>query len=289
MASNDKIYDMVNDMIIERLEKGIIPWRKPWVAGADMPMNFISKKPYRGVNVFMLGIQGYTSPYWVTFKQAKSKGGQVKKGEKSTPIIFWKWMRFEDKETGEMKQVPFLRFYRVFNTEQCDGLKVPTVDLPDNFSPIDEAQAIVDGMPNAPETTHKEAKAYYAPTEDRVNMPPTENFKNPESYYCTRFHEMAHATGHKSRLNRDEVTKRTVRFGDSDYSLEELVAEMTSAMLCQKAGIGSEVIDNQAAYIQGWLKKLKNDRKLLVKAGGRAQKAFDYILGDYKEFESESE
>jgi antirestriction protein ArdC len=281
MANNEKIYNMVFDSIIERLEKGICPWRKPWVAGSDMPRNLVSKKPYRGINVFTLGMQGYASPFWVSFKQAKALGGQVRKGEKASPVVFWKPLVISEVVDGEReeKRIFFLRYYNVFNVDQCEGIshKVPVVEVPDNFNPIANCEAIVSGMPNAPKIEHGGGRAFYRPPADMIGMPQTETFETPEGYYSTMFHEMAHSTGHKSRLNRDEVTK-AVCFGDSDYSLEELVAEMTSAMLCQYAGIGNEVIDNQAAYLQSWLKKLKDDRKMLVQAGGRAQKAFDYIL-----------
>jgi len=284
--ANEKIYEMVTESIIAKLEQGIVPWRKTWQGGMQ-PLSLASKKPYRGINNFLLSMQGYASPYWVTFNQVKKQKGTVKKGEKGTTIVFWKWIKFEDKATGEDKKVPLLRYFRVWNTDQCEGLKVPEWQTikPIDFNPILEAEKVVNGMPNAPEIRNEGTAACYNSELDLVKMPKPETFETPANYYGTLFHELAHSTGHESRLNRDEIGNGS-KFGSKEYSLEELVAEMTTAMVCGTIGIGNELIDNQAAYIQGWLKKLKDDKKMLVKAGGRAQKAADYIL-DEKPFQGE--
>jgi antirestriction protein ArdC len=177
---------------------------------------------------------------------------------------------------GETKDIPMIRYYKVFNAEQTEGIDYPKPPERD-FNPIEEAEKILAGMPNRPAITHGEARAYYRPSEDRVNLPPQGSFTSDEAYYSTLFHELAHATGHASRLDRKEITEVNL-FGSHDYSKEELVAEMGSAYLCGASGISPQTIDNQAAYIHGWLRKLRDDQKFVVLAAAKAQKAADYIL-----------
>jgi antirestriction protein ArdC len=282
MATKQKrnIYEEITTTIITKLEQGLIPWNKPWSSGGPAK-NLSSKKEYRGINQMLLGMSDYKSPYWVTFKQAKALKGQVRKGEKSTMVVFWKMVRVKD-EDDEAKIVPFLRHYCVFNVEQCDGLEsvVPgteSVPEPLDFEPLAAAEAIVQGMPNAPSIEHKGTRACYAPAKDAIRMPEQKDFDSVESYYATLFHELGHSTGHRSRLNRDTMSD-VAAFGSQTYSKEELVAEFTSAFLCGRCDIAPAIIENAAAYIQGWLKKLRNDNRLLVNAGAQAQKAADYIL-----------
>ena len=273
---NTKVYEIITEKIIDQLESGSVPWVKPWIGG-EPPKNYISKKPYRGINPFLLACQGYASPFWLSFKQAQAAGGTVKKGEKGSMVVFWKM--FEGSEldkSGKPKMIPMLRYYTVFNTDQCEGL---TVDLPttgEEFQPIDKAESIVDGMQNKPVIRHAEPRAYYRPSTDLVNMPRKELFESAEGYYSTLFHELGHSTGHKSRLERKDFAEAA--FGSETYSKEELIAEFTSAFLCGISGIEKE-IKNQAAYIQGWLKVLKSDCKMAVLAAAQAQKAADYITG----------
>ena len=281
------VYEMVTDRILEALENGTVPWRKPWRGGtaAGSPVNLKSKKAYRGINVFVLHLQGFSSRYWATFKQAKDLGGKVRKGSKGTPVVFWKWIdkKGKDDDGNEivLDRYPILRYYTVFNLDQIDGIDDPDAkaadDTPAKFNPIEAAEKIVDEMPNRPEITHNEPRAYYRPSTDTVNMPKPELFDVPAEYYSTIFHELTHSTGHESRLNRDGITKLAA-FGDDNYSQEELVAEMGAAFLCGHAGIENETIDNSAAYIDGWRKKLSTDKKLVVYAAAQAQKAADYIL-----------
>ena len=281
-----KVQDIVTQKIIEQLEKGVVPWQKPW-QGAGSPKNLMTKKPYRGVNVFLLGMVGYESEWWLTFKQVKKLGGSVKAGSKSTLIVFWNVYEKEviDSETGEreLRKRWTLRYYNVFNVEQTTGLEYPKPE-PREFNPIEEAEKILAGYKGRPEVVVGVDRAYYSPVEDKIGIPRKENFKSDEGYYSTRFHEDAHSTGHKSRLARKEVVEANY-FGSEDYSKEELVAELTASMLSAKAGIVDKTIQNSASYIQSWLKALKNDTSLIVSASSKAQKAVDYILGKDKKEE----
>ncbi len=272
------VYQLITDRIVAQLEKGQVPWRKSW-SEAGLPQNLITKKPYRGLNVWLLASLGYTQNYFLTFKQAKQLGGSVIKGEKSCPVVFWKWVEYEDKESEEVKKVPFLRYYSVFNVEQCEGIpedKIPKIETNQN-NPIQACEQIVQNMPQRPPIKHQEQRAFYSPPIDFVNMPKMETFIDSESYYATLFHELVHSTGHENRLNRPEVTDFTF-FGSHEYSKEELTAEIGACYLTNHAGIGEKHFDNNIAYIQGWLNKLRNDKKFIVYASARAQNATDFIL-----------
>ncbi len=282
-----KVYDVINSRIMELLQQGTVPWRKTWRGntGSNQPKNLISKKEYRGINVFMLACQEYSSPYWLTFKQCSDKEGRVRKGEKSTPIVFWRWVDKKDSEDADSEEtngkgkVPILRYYNVFNLCQVEGIEAPptTETIINTFTPIERADQIVAGMPYKPEIKHGGNKACYSPMLDYVKLPIPEAFESPEEYYSTAFHELTHATGHASRVGRKGILEPSY-FGSHEYSKEELVAEMGAAFLCGHAGI-ERTIENSAAYIQGWLKALKNDKKLLVMAAAQGQRASDYILG----------
>jgi antirestriction protein ArdC len=278
------VYTEVTDRIVAALESGTVPWRRPWIAGADSHRNPVSGTVYRGVNPFLLELtameRGYTDPRWMTFKQARAAGGNVRKGERSTLVIFWKMLKGTDSDTGEAKTIPMLRHYRVFNVAQLDGVELATEEQPDPFVPIDRAAELVAGMPDAPSISYGGERAFYAPAWDAVQLPQPERFVSAEAFYSTTFHELAHATGHASRLNRPEVANATHAFGSADYSREELVAEFSASMLCGVAGIAPAVIEQSAAYIAGWLKALSDDPKLLIAAAGRAQRAADFIRGE---------
>lgn len=277
-------YDVITTAIIAELEKGNVPWKKPW--STEAPQNLVSKKSYRGINVFMLLCSPYSCPYWLTYKQAKSLGGHVKKGEKSTPVVFWKWFENakENEETGEVEvsRRPMLRYYRVFNLEQCEGIdsaKVPAWgnEAEREFEPIEAAEGIVENMPQRPIIKHEGQRACYNVRSDVVTMPKHEAFTSDEAYYTTLFHELGHATGAEARLHRFN-SDEAVFFGSTDYSKEELAAEMTAAFLCGASGI-EQTLENSAAYIKGWLKKLKSEKRLVVLAAAQAQKAADFIRG----------
>jgi len=288
-----KTYDVINSKIMELLESGTVPWRKTWNATSNHPKNLVSKKEYRGINIFMLACMSYSSPYWMTFKQASEKGGHVKKGEKSTPVIFWKWLDKkdvggDDAETVTVNgKIPMLRYYSVFNLEQVEGIEPPpaieTTVTP--FTPVERAEQIIAGMPLRPDIHYGGNQPAYSPVLDYVKLPIREAFESPEEFYATSYHELIHATGHSMRLGRKGILEPSY-FGSHEYSKEELVAEMGAAFLCGHAGI-ERTIENSAAYIQGWLKALKNDRTLLIHAAAQAQKASDYIL-NRKEGEDDS-
>lgn len=277
-------YEVITQAILAKLEEGTVPWRKPWVS--ETPRNLRSKKAYRGINRFLLSLSEYSNPYWLTYKQAKAYGGHVKKGEKSTPVIFWKW--FENTSTDDdgeetTTRRPMLRYYRIFNLEQIDGIKEERIpawgkDANRDFEPIEAAEGIVKAMPQCPIIKNEGQRACYNVRSDVVSMPDTKLFKGDEAYYCTLFHELGHATGAEARLNRFTADD-TVHFGSTDYSKEELIAEMTAAFLCDTCQIVQATIDNSAAYIQGWLKKLKNEPRMVVLAAAQAQKAADFIQG----------
>jgi antirestriction protein ArdC len=283
------VYAIVTKKIINLLEQGVVPWRRPW-SGTGLPRNLVSKKPYRGINHFLLSASRFVSPFWLTTRQANELGGHVCKGEESTLVVFWKVsdakQRAEDlaaEETEENTRRRFLlRYYRVFNVEQCKLPqsvldKLPKMETREH-SPISACAEIVGCMPNAPEIQHAGSKAFYSAATDRVTLPSAELFISAEEYYATGFHELIHSTGHPKRLARESILEATP-FGSATYSVEELVAEMGAAYLCAESGTSPAVIENQAAYISGWLKKLRDDRKLVVHAAAQAQRAADYVLG----------
>jgi antirestriction protein ArdC len=276
------VYQIITDRIVELLERGVVPWRKPWRTSGG-PRSLASGKAYRGVNVFMLNCAGFESPYWLTFKQAQGRGGSVRKGERSSIVVFWKWLEREerDAETGRLakRRFPLLRYYRVFNVEQCDGIEYPATRVDESAIPaIERCDAVVDAMPKRPTIEHHGEQALYRPSTDTVVMPRRPRFTSPEAYYTTLYHELTHATGHKSRLNRAGIAEPS-RFGSQSYAREELVAEMGAAFLCGHTGIDPATIEQSASYVDSWLGRLRNDRKLVVTAAAQAQKASDFILG----------
>jgi antirestriction protein ArdC len=274
-------YALVTARIIECLEKETVPWKQPWHGGI-LPQNLISRRPYSGINTFILGTSDFESPYFLTYKQAKALGGFVRRGERGLPVIYCSkaTVTKENEATGEpeSKDIKFLRTYTVFNATQCDGIPVPDPVPLHDFTPIEACERIVNGYQGGPEIVHRAFSAFYRPRLDIVNMPRPETFTPPEEYYSTLFHELVHSTGHESRLKREGIEKAH-RFGDPVYTKEELIAEMGSAFLCAHAGIIPATVSQSAAYIRGWLKALQNDKRLVVYAAASAQRAADYILG----------
>lgn len=293
---NHDVYQVITDRIIGLLENGVVPWQKPWQGGEQMPRNLISGHEYRGVNVFLLHAMSYTSPYWLTFNQAREMGGHVKRGERASPVVFWKRLPVEASgEPDGKKIIPFLRYYSVFNVEQCEDIPADKIPVQNGSKrehcPIQAAESIVTAMPKKPEIKHGGGRACYSPGLDCVTMPLPETFRSGQDYYSVLFHELTHSTGHESRLNRKGVAGADGEwsaFGSTPYAREELVAEMGAAFLSGHAGIVERTLDNSAAYLQSWLARLKEDTRLIVQAAAAAQKAADFILG--KQFaESEGE
>jgi antirestriction protein ArdC len=276
MMSRSEIENKVTDAIIAALESGTAPWTKPWTGADDRPRSLSTKKLYRGINVLILDVAstlgGFSSPWWGTFKQIKALGGHVRKGEKSTAIVFWKVIEIE--ERGETKKLPMLRSFNVFNADQAEGLDLDVEEKGEPVSVDQAVESVVEGYEDGPEIRHRRGdKAFYTPSVDAITLPEMDQFKGEAEYISTLFHEMVHSTGHSSRLDRFEPNQT---FGCEGYAREELVAEMGAAMLAATSGVAVEV-ENSASYIANWLKVLKDDRSMLIKAAQQAQKAVDRI------------
>lgn len=287
------VAEIVTSRIISALERGVAPWRKPWSeipAELRTPKNAVSNKPYRGLNVWILSSLGYDDNRFLTFKQAQGLKGKVRKGAKSTPVVFWKFIDDETTdENGEIsaKRHAILRYYNVFHISDVEGVdwsthksapKVGTVKTFDT-NVEDNAEELISRMPNKPTFLDGDS-AFYRPSDDTLTMPTISRFEHVAEYYSTRFHELVHSTGHKSRLNRHEFEGGLAPFGTPRYSREELVAELGAAILCSIAGVDNELSqDNSAAYIGSWLKVLDDDRRLLLSAAAHAQRAADYVSG----------
>lgn len=309
MATTNKsnVYDLVTERIIEQMNKGIIPWHKPWsivangnTNGTNSAINYVTRKAYSPLNQMLLGESGE----YLTWKQIESLKGKVKKGANSRIVVFYKpeiiTQSKDITETGEngieityTKEtsitIPVLKYYRVFHLSDTEN--IPSKITPDEICEPEPEQAIEAAENIINDYVFRESfngfkfqnnkpsnEAYYSPTFDKVVVPMKKQFKSLESYYATTFHELTHSTLTANRCNRTENGNITARFGSQVYSKEELVAEIGSAMLCTISGISTkDVFDNSVAYIQGWIKSLKNDNKMIVWAASRAEKAALYI------------
>ena len=278
------VYDIVTGQVIALLESGKTPWKQPWTATTCLPpMNYKSKRNYSGINFFLLSAK-FDDPYFLSFKQAGEMGGKIKKGEKSTAVIFWLW-NFYDADGKEIKEehlavkkVPIPRYYNVFNAAQIEGIDFsypPQQELKPNEK-IDRCETLVTAT--KANIRANGSIASYSPVSDQIKMPLIGQFDCSEAYYGTLFHELGHWTGHASRLDRFDG-KKSAAFGSDSYSREELVAEMTACFLCHRCQIDTPAIKtNQAAYLTGWIQALRGNSKLAVIAASHAQKAADYIL-----------
>lgn len=275
------VYEMVTNRIIEQLESGVIPWEKGWSGLANGAYNRISKKPYSILNQMLLKHSGE----YATFKQWQECGGKIRKGEKSEIIVFWKVLPIEETQedgTKEIKQIPLLRYINVFHISQVNGVQPIEREVHD-IKPIEKAQSILNDYWTRENIEVKHIAgndAFYSPSRDIIRLPLLEQFKTANDYYETAFHESVHSTLKKSRCNReDERTSKYVAFGSTEYSKEELVAEIGSANLMNISGIETDKsFRNAAGYIQNWLSVLKNDVKFIVSASTKAEKAVKYIL-----------
>lgn len=274
------IYQEITDSIIAELEKGAAPWVKPWSAPQGADKNIISQKPYRGINRLILAMHGlnYSVPVWGTFKQWQDLGGNVRKGEKGTKIVFWSKASKENKQ-GEKEEYAFAKAYFVFNVAQVEGIEiVPSSDKLNDNQKIEQCEQRI--KDTGAKIIHGGDTACFIPSSDIIKMPEIGTFLSSENYYATAFHELTHWTSEKNRCDRD-LSKG--RFGNSEYAFEELVAELGAAFLCSHHGIKGDL--RHAGYIDSWLKALKNDNKAIFKASALAQAATDYIMA----FNTESE
>lgn len=274
------IYAAITDRIIDALEAGTVPWHKPWVGGSSGCVSFCTGKPYSLLNHILLG--GVSGEY-ATFKQIQQQGGHVLRGEKAHMVVFWKFLKVVDEETQEEKEVPYLKYINVFNVvTQCEGITprwTATTIPASNLQPDAIAEAVVKDYIDRSGvrlTVTESDKAYYQPSTDTVVVPQLSQYQRVEEFYSTEFHELVHSTGHHSRLNR---IADVAAFGSHEYSKEELVAELGSAFLVNHCGLESEAsFRNSAGYIQGWLKALQDDKRLIVSAASAAEKAVSLIL-----------
>lgn len=271
------IYQEVTNRIISQLEQGVIPWQKPWVASGSA-ISHVTGKPYSLLNQMLLGRPGE----YVTFKQCQQEGGKIKKGEKAQMVVFWKWLDVEDEETKKVEQIPLLRYYNVFHIDQCEGIKPKyTEGLPCVAKPEEEAEKVIEGYisRSGVKLRHAEGdRAYYSPGKDMITLPILDQFINIAEYYSTAFHELTHSTGHENRLNR---LSKVACFGSEEYSKEELVAEIGAATLMTWTGFETKSsFNNSVSYIQSWLKALQNDKRMIVSAAGKAEKAVKLIMDE---------
>jgi len=294
------LYENITNRICSLLESGVAPWKQTWFT-KNTPQNLITKIPYRGINVWTLLTSPHaTTPYWLTWKQVMSLKGRVKAEEAKNyeTVVFWKQLKYTENINGieEEKTIPMLRYSRVYNLSQCEfnpetlAKLVPQTKTEDEFTPIEKCENIVRGYKDCPEIIFDNSgKASYSPLLDKIRMPNKIDFKKPEYYYLTLFHEMAHSTGSEKRLNRFKATDTNI-FGSEAYTKEELIAEMTSSFLCAEAGIENATIEDSASYISGWLKAIRNaDRNFLMSAASKASYAADYILGKRELAETEQQ
>ena len=276
------VYEMVTERIIEQLESGVIPWEKPWSGVRSGAYNRISKRSYSLLNQMLLKNEGE----YATFKQWSELGGKIKKGEKSEIVVFWKILPIEETQedgTKVIKQVPLLKYINVFHISQVEGVEPLQKEKLNDIEPIEQAESILQDYWTREHITveHiKGDKAFYSPMRDLIQLPLFEQFKDANEYYSTAFHESIHSTMKESRCNRAEERKdKLVAFGSEEYSKEELVAELGSASIMNMLGIETrKSFRNSSAYIQSWLRVLKNDVKFIVSASSKAEKAVNYIL-----------
>lgn len=276
-----KVHETVANQVVRLLVAGNLPpWAKAWTNSPyGNPLNVISGKPYRGSNRWILSCYGYSDPRWATFKQIKSLGGTVKKGSKSAHITFFR--PYVNKAGDEEYQVR--RLYNVFNLEQTEGCKVKDLEMPmPVVTTIYQAEMIVSNMPNRPTIQHTDYanhSPYYDPTSDKVCVPSPGRYTSLPAYYNSMFHELAHSTGHPSRLSRPMAAFRE---DPHAYGLEELIAEMCAMMLNETCGIGSDTVEMGTAYINHWIRAIREDNTIIIRGGTQSQHAYDYITGVFK-------
>jgi len=279
------IYQVIAGRFIAQLEKGTVPWQRPWLS----PQNIVSMNPYHGANVFTLACEERESPFWLTYRQASELGGNVRKGEKSTPVIYWKMLEKTDgngvvlvNANGRPDSIPFVRWSNVFNLEQTQGINEPLLSKePVEQTALEKAQAILDNA-DCCEIRHNSqaGRAVYIPLQDAIEVPSIKRFPDKSNFFHTVFHELVHSTGKSTRLNREGITDK-IEQGSEKYAKEELIAELGASFLSNEAGILGDVqFKNSASYLKSWIQKLKDDPKMIVAACSAAQKACKYVMGE---------
>lgn len=276
MAKFD-IYRVITDRIIEQLEKGVIPWEKPWTGIQNGAISGATGKAYSLLNQMLLGKPGE----YFTYNQVLAKGGHVRKDEKAQIVVFWKQVKVIEKdEAGQQieKIIPMLRYYSVFHADQCEGITAEQRPVKVIAHPAADDIITAYSQRERLDIRHQRGdEAYYSPSRDCVVLPLKEQFNSVSEYFSTAFHELTHSTGHSSRLNR---LKATAHFGNAEYSTEELIAEIGAAALLNYAGLETKKsLRNNAAYIGSWMNALKNDKRMIIQASGAASKAVDLIIG----------
>ena len=283
-ATNQRdVYSRVTAQIITSIEQGVGNWRMPWHTSgryAFSPINATSKKPYRGINTVCLWsaaqAKGYERGEWATYQQWQDKGAHVRKGEKATLVVFWKFANdsseSQEGETSHSSRLLFTRGYSVFNASQVDGY-TPTAD---SETPMPERIAHAEAFFQTirADVRHGGNRAYYAPATDHIQMPPFGAFKDNLSYYSTLAHETTHWTASTARCDR-QLGKR---FADHAYAAEELIAELGAAFTCAHLELSTEPREDHAQYLASWLKVLKADSRAIFTAASKAQQATDWLI-----------
>jgi|TARA_R110000824_G_scaffold124318_1_gene282707 antirestriction protein ArdC len=303
-AKKIDIFSDITNKVIDLLKQGVAPWKKSWKSsglagfcGAGAPRNYKTKKAYSGVNIMLLIMAGFESPWWMTFKQAQSMGGRVIKGEKGTTAVRWvvsyfdidgNWInpKLVKKRSDYHRKTMFPSYFHVFNEAQIEGLEFPVIKEPETIgpvevthNPIENADNIIDAFEDPPILKLDGRNPCYNPRTDTVHLPVLDKFSTPEQYYKTLFHEFAHSTGAEKRLNRKGIADFD-KFGSEQYAKEELIAELSSCFMSEIAGFqNEETLEDTASYCKGWIKKLQDDPKMIVHAMSGAQKATEHILG----------
>lgn len=276
------VYEIITERIIAQLAEGQIPWRKPWAScNSNGAYNYVSKKQYSLMNQMLL----MHADAYLTAKQITTLGGKIKKGSKAEIVVFWKMLPIEEENSKgekEKRLIPMLRYYNVFWIGDTDLENKDIRTVENDIDPDEQAEDIISAYVDREGITFinnmVSDEAYYMPGRDLVNVPKIEQFANASEYYSTVFHELTHSTGHEKRLNRLTKGKKAM-FGKEDYSKEELVAELGASALVNYCGLETEEsFKNNAGYIQSWIKALKNDTRMIVSAGSKAEKAVNYIL-----------
>ena len=290
-AKGDKrdIHAEVTATIVEMLEKGTAPWRKDWketgAVDMGMPNNPFTGSNYSGINVVICWAtqhaMGYQTSAWATYRQVQEAGGQVRKGEKGTHVVFFKPLKIQDRQTDEDKIVPLLRGYTVFNLEQCDAVQVPARRKIPEVERIENAETFIRNV--GADLRHGGNRCYFNLGADYIQLPEAGQFQAVEGYYAANLHERTHWTGHEQRLNRIE---RRNRYGVDSYAFEELCAELGAAFICADLGINSD-LENHASYLDGWLSVLKGDKKAIFRAAAEAAKAHKF-LSEFQQKESKA-